>query len=299
MKKLIPILLILTLLITLVSACAEPAAAWTIVDDLGRPVYIKGVPQRIVSLSPSITEILFDLDLGDKVVGVTEACDYPIEAKEKPKVGGYFSTSLERIESQEPDLILADGHDPVCQQLVTLGLTMVVLQPKDIFGIFRDIELVGEITGKEKKAEELVGNLEARLDAVAEKTAQVSEKPKVFYEIDATDSAKPWTAGSGSFIDTLITLAGGKNVVEVSKDWVQLNLEKLIEADPNVIILGDYPYVSPDDAKQRPGAWQELTAVKEDKIYAISDPSLTSRPGPRIIDGLEEMAMIIHPELFE
>ncbi len=297
MRKSTLILIALTLLISLIAACVKPAAAWTIIDDLGRPIYVEKTPQRIVSLAPSITEILFALDLGDRIVGVTDYCDYPVEAKAKPKVGGYFTTSLEMIVAQEPDLVLADGHDPVCQQLVNLGLTMVVLQPKDIFGIFRNIELVGEITGKEQKAKKLIADLEARLNAVAEKTAQIGEKPQVFYEIDASDPTKPWTAGPGSFIHALITLAGAKNVVEASGAWIQLSLEELVTADPDMIILGDYPYVSPDDVKQRPGAWQYLIAVKEGRIYAISDPSLTSRPGPRIIDGLEEMLAIIHPEL--
>jgi iron complex transport system substrate-binding protein len=299
-KKIALVLLVLTLLAALVSACAEQTTATaTIVDDLGRPVNIEDIPQRIVSLAPSITEILFALDLGDRVVGVTDYCDYPQEAQDKPKVGGYFTTSLELIITQEPDIVLADGHDPVDQQLVNLGLTMVVLQPKDIFGVFRNIKLVGEITGKEKEAEELIANLEARLYTVAEKTSQTSEKPRVFYEIDASDPTKPWTTGAGSFIYALITLAGAENIVEASGDWIQLSLEKLIAADPDIIILGDYPYVSPEDVKQRPGAWQQLSAVTKEEIYAISDPSLTSRPGPRIIDGLEELARIIHPELFE
>jgi iron complex transport system substrate-binding protein len=293
------ILIILTLLMALGAACAKPATAATIIDDLGRPVYIEKTPQRIISLAPSITEILFALDLGDRVVGVTDYCDYPEEAKEKPKVGGYYTTNLEMIMAQEPDLVLADGHDPVCQQLVNLGLTIVVLQPKDIFGIFRNIELVGEITGKEQKAEKLIASLEARLNAVAEKTARISQKPQVFAEIDATDLTKPWTAGPGSFIDALITLAGGENIVKVSGAWVQLSLEELIAADPDLIIVGLMLPLTAEEVRQRPGAWQQLAAIKEGKVYAISDPSLTSRPGPRIIDGLEEMAKIIHPELFE
>ncbi len=305
MRKSALILLILSLLLVAASACGKPAAPGTVTDDLGRQVSIEEIPQRIVSLAPSITEILFALDLGDKVVGVTDYCDYPDEAKIKPVVSSYYvGTDMEALYNQTPDLVLTDGFETdLLDQLDNLKLTAIVLRPGNIDGIFADIELVGKVTGAEGKAKELVDNLQARLDAVTEKTDQISEneKPLVFYEIDATDPNKPWTATPGSFIDALITLAGGKNIVQegVSEGYVEISLEKILEANPDIIILGDYPYVSPDDVKQRPGAWQQLSAVNEEKVYAISDTSLVSKPGPRIIDGLEEMARIIHPELFE
>lgn len=270
-----------------------------ITDDLDRTLVIEEAPQRIVSLAPSITEILFALDLGYKVVGVTDACDYPPEALAKPKVGGYFMTSLEAIVAQDPDLVLSDGHDPVGAQLESLGVTMVVLQPQDFAGIFRDIELVGEITGKETEAERLTDEMRAHMVTICAKTASATEKPTVFYELDAYGGAltAPWTAGRGSFIDTLITLAGGENIVTEEQAWLQISLEYIVDCDPDMIILGDYPWVSPEDVMARPEAWQELTAVKNKAIYPIN-VDLVSRPGPRIVDGLEEMAKIIHPELF-
>jgi len=302
-RKSTSVLLVLTLLISLAAACAKPAAAGTIIDDLGRPVYVEDIPQRIVSLAPSITEILFALDLGDRVVGVTDYCDYPPEAKNKTVVSSYYvGTNLEKLVAQEPDLVLTDGYeDGLLQQLDNLRLTTIVLRPENIYGILRDIELVGKTTDKEKEAERLVANMEERLNTIAEMTATVAEKPTVFYEIDGTDPTKPWSATPGSFTDALVTLAGGENIVEeeVTSGYVQLNLETIVAADPNIIILGDYPYVSPEDVMQRPGAWQQLTAVKEGRIFAISDPSLVSKPGPRIIDGLAELVRIIHPELGE
>lgn len=297
MKRLI--LLVSTLALVLMTACAPvtPTGPGTITDDLGRTVNIEETPERIVSLAPSITEILFALDLGDKVVGVTAHCDYPAEALDKPKVGGYFMTSLEAIIAQNPDIVFSDGHDPVGAQLEGLEVTMVVLQPKDIAGIFGDIELVGEITGKEEEAEELINEMKVRIADVTLKTAAISERPTVFYEIDAADLNKPWTVGPGSFIDTLITLAGGENIVKVSQAYLQISLEEIVASDPEIIILGDYPFVAPEDVISRPGAWQELTAVENEVIYFIN-PDLTSRPGPRIVVGLEEIAKIIHPELF-
>lgn len=267
-----------------------------ITDDLERTVTISEIPQRIVSLAPSITEILFSLDLGDKVVGVTDICDYPAEALDKPKVGSYFSTSLEAIIAQDPDIVFTDGHDPVGDQLDGLGQTMVVLQPQDIAGIFWDIELMGQITNKELVAEELVAEMESRMDVVDTKTAGV-ERPSVLYIIDASDSSKPWTIGPGSFIDTLITLAGGENIVTVSKPYLQISLEEIVASDPEMIIGPASHGTSflPDFGNLL--VWKELSAVKEGKIYFVED-DLVSRSGPRIVEGLEEMAGIIHPELF-
>jgi len=228
------------------------------------------------------------------VVGVTDFCDYPEEALDKPKVGGYYSTSLEVIIAQNPDIVFSDGHDPVCEQLDTLGETMVVLQPKDIAGIFRDIELVGQITGKE--AEELVAEMARRIGVVAATTAG-AKRPTVFYVVDATDPSKPWTAGPGSFIDALITLAGGENIVDVSQAYLQISLEEVVASDPEIIIgpakhgtafIPDFGNLS---------VWKEMSAVKEGEIY-LTEADLVSRPGPRIVEGLEEIAKIIHPELF-
>jgi len=302
LKRSISVLFVfLLLLIALpISAlrCGSEATAITAVDDASRTVYIEQTPQRVVSLAPSITEILFAIGLGDKVVGVTDHCDYPDAAKAKPKVGGYFTTSLEEILDKYPDLILTDGYDPVMQQLEGLDIPVLVLQPNDIDGIFKDINLVGRVMNREGEAARLVDSLQQRLEKVAEIKAGATGSPSVFYEIDATDPTKPWTAGPGSFADILISLAGGSNIVTGGGSWLQLSLEELLSADPDIIILGDYPYVTPEQVEERSGVWQDLTAVQLGKVYAVSDPSLTSRPGPRIIDGLEEIARMIHPELF-
>ena len=301
MKRLTPFLLVLLFLaVTLAVFGCRPATPTqiTAVDDVGRAVYIPQTPTRVVSLAPSITEIMFALGLGDTVVGVTENCDYPEEAKAKPKVGRYFATSLEAILGRDPDLILTDGYDPVWQQLQNWGIAVLVLQPKDIYGIFRDIQVVGKVMKQEKVAVRLVAELQERLNKVVERTARAESKPTVFFELDATNPATPWTGGPGSFVDILISLAGGMNIVKAPGAWVQLSLEELFYADPDIVVLGDYPYVKPQQVGERGGAWPKLTAVESGRVYAISDPNLTSRPGPRIIDGLEELARIIHPELF-
>jgi len=278
------------------SSPSDKTLSLEITDDLGRIVNIEDVPERIVSLAPSITEILFALGLGDKVVGVTDRCDYPEEALDKPNVGSYFSTSLEAIIDQNPDIVFSDGHDTVDTQMEALGVTMVVLQPQDISGIYKDIELVGKITGKEVAAEELVTEMEQRVGAVTERTEGV-ERPTVLYVIDSSDTSKPWTVGAGSFIDALVALAGGENIVKVSQDYLQINLEEIVACAPEIIIgTTSHGTLSIPDFVNLP-VWNEMNAVKEGRIHIIQ-VDLVSKAGPRIVEGLEEMAQIIHPELF-
>ncbi len=278
----------------------------TVIDDLDRTVTVEEIPQRIVSLSPSNTEILFALDLGDKVVGVTDFCDYPeellakIDAGEIQRVGAPWpSFSLETIVSLDPDLAFAVGETvpDYVNDLEGLGIPVVILQPHDIDDILQDIELVGEITGKETEAEELIDGMEAHMVSTCTITASANTTPTVFYELDAFNPLLPWTAGSGTFVDILITLAAGENIASAVEGWTTFSLEDLITSDPDMIILGDYPWVSPEDVMAREG-WGTLRAVQNGSIYPIN-VDLVSRPGPRIFDGLEELAKIIHPELFE
>lgn len=295
----------LTMVLTLVMGCAQATPtvalpAVTVLDDAQRTVEIRGVPERIISLAPSNTEVLFALGLGDKVVGVTDLCDYPEEAQEIEKVG-FVEINLEKIVDLEPDLVLYIGGTAQLEKTQTmedLGLTVLVLAPSDIEGIFADIELVGRTTGTEDEAVDLVSELRARMDEVLSRVAQAKRQPLVFYELDATDPARPWTAGPGSFIDALITMAGGVNLgASAEMEWAQFSTEEVIAQDPEIIILGDANYgVTAESVEERPG-WGVITAVKAGAIYPIDD-TLVSRPGPRIVDGLEELARIIHPELF-
>lgn len=273
----------------------------TVVDDAQRTVEIAGVPERIISLAPSNTEIVFALGLGDKVVGVSDFCDYPEEAKGIEKVG-FVEPNLEKIVELEPDLVLYIGGAAQLEKTQTmedLGLTVLVLAPSDIEAIFADIELVGKATGAEDEAEELVAQLRRRMEEVTTKVAISSYRPLVFYELDATDPARPWTAGPGSFIDVLIDMAGGFNLgASAEMEWAQFSTEEIIAQDPKIIILGDANYgVTVESVEERPG-WEVITAVKEGAIYPIDD-NLVSRPGPRIVDGLEALARIIHPEIFK
>jgi len=259
------------------------------------------VPQRIVSFGPNITEILFALGLEEKVVGVSNYCDYPEAAKLKAKVGDAFNPSLEKIVELEPDLVLTVKQEQLNSELDALGVKFMVLDPKDIDGILGNIEKVGEITGTKNRAEELIKDMQ---DSISQVTALMEDVPKVrvFFIVDATDLTLPWTAGTGSFIDALITMAGGENIAGGTLGaWVQFSLEQIVSSDPEVIIVqtmtGGIPTVSKEELEEHP-VWGEMTAVKQGKTCFING-DLVSRPGPRIVQGLEAMAKIIHPELFK
>lgn len=300
MKRIFAFLVCLSLLASVAMGCQPQFQPGTYTDDLGRAVSIEKIPQRIVSFGPSITETLFALGLAEKVVGVDDFSDYPEEAKAKPKIGNAFSPSLEKVADLEPDLVLAVKHQQLNTELDSLGIKFMVLDPKDIAGILKDIELVGKITGSEKRAREMVRDMQNSISRVSARTKSAPEV-RVFFIIDATDPNNPWTAGPGSFIDALITTAGGENVASgAAGAWVQFSMEQIVSSDPEVIIIqtvtGGIPTVARETLEKHP-VWQKTAAVKQGRISFV-DGDLVSRPGPRIVQGLEEMAKIIHPELF-
>ena len=292
---------LLGLLVGMVAGCQQQFSPGTFTDDMGREVIIGEAPRRIVSHVPSITETLFALGLDEKVVGVSDHCDYPEAAKLKPKVGGFFQPSIEKIVDLNPDLVLTNGSvERLITQLDSLGITYIVLNPKDIDGILRNIELLGKVTGTEKRANEVIKDMQDRMSLVA---AKVKDAPrvKVFYVLDVTDLNNPWTVGPGSFADSLITMAGGDNIAAKALGaWVQFSIEEVVASDPDVIIYNvshGSIVITPEKIREHP-AWRGVTAITQDRIYPI-DGDLVDRPGPRIVQGLEEMVKMIHPELFE
>ncbi|MFC1926309.1 ABC transporter substrate-binding protein [Chloroflexota bacterium] len=271
-------------------------------DDYDRPFELKSVPQRIVSLDPSNTETLFALGLGDIVVGVTDYCNYPEEATEKTKVGSlYPGFSLEQIVALEPDLVLGFGYTlpNYVPKLEKLGLTVIVLAPEDLDGILSNIELVGMVTATEVTAKAITDDMRKRIEAVVTKTKDAA-RPMVLWEFDGTDTTKPWVAGPGSFNDVLIELAGGENVgADGAGPAFQMSAEAIVAADPEIVLLSDFLYgVSIESVTERAG-WTVISAVRNDRICPITDPNLTDRRGPRIVEGLEMVAEMIHPELFD
>lgn len=285
---------------------AQPAVEGTVMtftDDLGNTIELEAYPQAIVSLSPSTTEILFAVGAGQQVVGREEFSLYPEAAVTVPSVGSMWGDlPSEAILALEPDLIVvAEIITPEqVQALQGLGLQVYwQANPDDFAGLFENLAEIAALTGHQAEAETLIAGLEARVSAVQEKIAPLSYAPIVFYELDATDPANPWTAGSGTFINYIINQAGGINAAsELQGDYIQISTEALITANPDIILLADALYgVSPESVAERPG-WDVIAAVQNGAIYPI-DPNILSVPGPRLVDALEEVALTLHPEVFE
>jgi iron complex transport system substrate-binding protein len=275
---------------------AEPTAfPLTITDDAGRQVTIERSPTRIVSIAPSNTEVLFALGLDERIVGVDSFSTYPPEAGEKPQVGSYLEPDLERVAAAEPDLILAtEAHvGTVLPELDALGLPTVVIEPKDLDEVFSGMLLVGTITDESTRAQQVVCALQARVDAVVDAVAD-APRPRVFFEL----SPDLYTAGPGSYIDDLITRAGGVNVAAGAAEmWPQVSAEAVVSADPEVILLADHEAgITAEQVAARPG-WQEMSAVRQGRIVTLTS-DLVARPGPRVVDGLEAIAAALHPNLF-
>jgi len=274
----------------------------TVTDGLGREVKLDGPAQHVVSLAPSNTEILFAIGAGSQVVGRDQLSDYPEEAKAVKDIGSSFEAlNTELIVSLKPDLVIAAEINTAEQvkQLEDLGLTVYYLKnPTTLEELYSNLEIVAQLTGHENETATLIDSLKTRVAAVDAKIAPISSRPSVFYELDATDPAKPYTAGKGTFITQLIERAGGHNVAADIDGYPQLSLEQVVADDPAFIILGDSAYgVTPETIAARPG-WDKLSAVKNNKIFPFDD-NLVSRPGPRLVDALEQLAKLLRPELFQ
>jgi len=279
------------------TASPSPAAAFpvTVTDDEGTTVEIPAEPQRIVTLTPATTEILFKLGAGPRVVATTDFDDYPPEAVALPDVASYTAVDVEKIVGLETDLVIAGGNffnDPAAiTQLRELGVPVVVTYAPDIATVLKDIELIGTAVGLASEARDLTAAMRAEFDQVEAATADLP-KPRVFYELDATTDI--YTAADDSFVAEMIELAGGDPITTGSPTDFSISIEKLVAADPEVIVLGDSVYgVTAEAVAARPG-WGVMTAVKTGDIRGVNDLVVT-RPGPRLVEGLRELAQAIHP----
>lgn len=246
-------------------------------------------PQRIVSLAPSVTETLFALGVGNKVMGVTTYCDYPPEALEKEKVGDTTRPNLERIISLGPDLVIvstASQLEQFVSKLEELNIPVYVSNPRNVEGVLLSINAIGEMVGASSRARELSADLRARLGAIESKV-KTSGTKTVFFIL----SSEPlFTVGGATFIDDLINRAGGRSIsTEISGDYPQYSLESALASSPEVIFLAS--------GADLPARLNSTRAAQSGRVYHIDD-NLLLRPGPRIVDGLEEMAARIHPESF-
>ncbi|HUF37436.1 MAG TPA: cobalamin-binding protein [Anaerolineales bacterium] len=288
---------------TATEAAPEPVAI-VLTDGRGAEITLDAPAGRIVSLAPSNTELLFAVGAGAQVVGRDSFSDYPEAALSATDIGGGFGEiDTETLLSLDPDLVLsADIIAPEQNEaLERLGLTVFVLpNPLEFADLYENVLVAGALTGRTAEAKALAADLQSRVAAVMQNVSAAETTPLVFYQLDSTDPNAPWTTGPGTFIDTLIKMAGGENLGAVLMEpWAQISAEDLIASDPDIILMGDAVWsgLTPEDVAARPG-WGAITAVVTGRVYAFDD-NLVSRPGPRLVDGLEALAQLFHPELFE
>jgi iron complex transport system substrate-binding protein len=270
-------------------------------DDSGNPIMPAPAAERIISLAPANTEIVYALGLEDRLVGVTDFCNYPPAAKNKAKVGGFSTVDIEKTVALKPDLVLASEihNKSVTPQLLKMGFRVVTLYPKTVKGVINDITLTGSLAGAENAAATLTASLQKRVDAVSVVTAGLApgQRPRTLLMI--------WNdplmvAGSSTLIDDIIRLAGGANIASAIDGFGSMNLESVVSADPQVIIVPTsmdnvadplWDFVTTDPRMSN------TSAVKNGRVYKI-DGDLIYRHSPRCISALEQTASFLHPELF-
>jgi iron complex transport system substrate-binding protein len=288
-------------LLTLAGCQVSAPQGYTVTDDVGRNVSIKDTPQRIISLSPSNTEIVYALGLEDKLVGVTSYDNYPEAAKDKPEVSDYSTVDIEKVVSYQPDLILASNiHEKdTTPAFEKLGITVLTVEPRTVDNMFSDMLLLGRICGRGQQATNLVSGLNNRIKAVTDKTGPLTDaqRPRVFF---LTWHDPLWTDGSGTAVSEIITCAGGANIAADLNGYSQIDLESVIQRNPQIILvmssMGDqntsYNYILTEPR------FQSTDALKNNQVYKV-DADIFGRTTPRLIDGLETLAELTHPEMFK
>jgi iron complex transport system substrate-binding protein len=278
----------------------------TLTDARGAEVTLSAPPERIVSLAPSNTEIVCALGACDRIVAVTDSDDHPPEVTDLPKVVIQTQVDVEAVVAAEPDLVLAAGNEltptAVIAQLEGLGIGVVTLYPETLAEVYADIELVGRALGAAAESTVLVDEMNSRVEAVVA-AMDGADRPRTLYEVFHAEGTT-YTAGDGSFLASLIELAGGEPVVGDAQGVI--DAEDLVAADPQLVLLGTASYdpgvtdpgAALEAVRLRPG-WSDLAAVREGRVVPYLDDIVTTRPGPRIVDGLEALARAIHPERFD
>jgi iron complex transport system substrate-binding protein len=264
------------------------------VDDAGRRLYLAKPPAKIVSLAPSITEMLFAMEAGDQIVGVTDFCDYPPEALKKPKVG-YSNPNLESLVALQPDLVVAPNDflkPDVIVKLEQLKIPVFILADKNVDDIFVHIQTLGRIVGRSPKADAVAMELRQQVAAIKQRV-QGMAPVRMLYVLNSQPLI---TVGPGSFIDQLIGMAGGTNVAAKSTTpYPRLSMEAVLQEDPEVLVFPVGKAEGISESEQHAWLqWSTMTAVKRGRLHQISADWL-NRPGPRIAKGLESLAEILHP----
>lgn len=280
------------------SRIARAASAYPmqLTDDLGRSVVLPAAPRRVVSLVPSISETVCAIGACHVLVGVDDYSDHPAQLAQLPRLGGVYDPRIEATVALEPDLVLASRYGNAYEMLRQAGVPVLVLQVESYDDVFRVMGLLGQALDRRHEARALAERIRDEASRIEEAARSAGGMPSVYYEIDET----PYSVGPGSFIGTLLTRAGGRNIVPDGLGlFPRISPELVIAADPDVIILGDGPYgTSVASLRQRPG-WAGLRALESGRVVALTQAQvdILSRPGPRVTEALRMLALILHPEL--
>jgi iron complex transport system substrate-binding protein len=275
----------------------------TMKDARGKEVTLESKPEKIVSLIPSNTEILFELGLNDEMVGVSNYDNYPKEVLEKEKVGD-MNVNVEKVVSLQPDIVFAHasamGSSPdAFKQLEDAGVKVFVVEDATSFEqVYNSIITIGTLTGKQQEAEKVVKDMKAEVEAIKEKANKIDEKERKVVWVEVSGEPEIYTTGKGTFMDEMLTIIGAKNAAGNEKGWVMMSEEKAVQLNPDVIITtyGYYDKEAAQKVLKRP-AWQNVTAVKEKKVLDVDSDKVT-RSGPRLTEGLQELAKAVYPEVY-
>jgi cobalamin transport system substrate-binding protein len=276
-----------------------PVFARTVTDQLGRNVTVPDEPRRIVSLAPNITEIIFALGQEHRLIGATRYSDFPSEANKLPKVGSYVHLDLEKIVALKPDLCIAikDGNPiAVANRLESLKIPVYAVDPKNLETIMQTVLEIGGLINAEKEADILVLNMDLRIKKVQSLVSNATRRPRVFFQIGVSPIV---SVGTHTFIHGLIVLAGGTNLAEGPISYPRFSREQVLALSPEVIIITSMARAAVfEQVKAEWNKWPDLPAVRNQRIF-LEDSNFFDRPTPRLVDGLELLVRLIHPELFK
>jgi iron complex transport system substrate-binding protein len=288
-----PLPLLLIALVLLLAAA--DAQARELFDRLGRKVRVPEDPSRVVALAPSVTEIVFALGQQRRLVGVSTHSDYPEDAKRLPVVGSYVRPDLERILALKPDLCLAvkDGNPKaLADRLETMGIPVYAVDPQTLRGILQAVEGVGEVLGATEKAQVIVDRMKERIEGVRALAAKARSRPRVFYQIGVAPMV---SAGSGTYLHEMIELAGGENLAAGREPYPRFSPEEVVTLAPEVILVSVMRSEG-TRAHEIWGRFRTVPALRSDRVHVV-DSDLFDRPSPRLVQALEELVLLLHPEL--
>lgn len=287
-----------------VAVSPTPAAAFpvTVTDDEGTAVEIAAEPEKIVSLTPANTEILFALGAGDRVVASDDGSDYPEEAVALPDVATFSSVDVEKVVALEPDLVVAGGLGFTPAEAITrlrgLDVPVLVVYAASVAGVYEDIELIGTATGTSDAATTLTADMKAEIGAISAAAAGAGTRPRVLYEVGYDDTTGAiYAPADASFVAEMVTLAGAETITTGNANTYEISLETLVSKDPQIIVLGTNPFYAPTpEAVAKRSGWDAMTAVRNGDVRPVRDIEIT-RPGPRLPLGLRNLVAAIWPDL--